>query len=85
MTDEELMALCAIRYSMPRKSYIVSDGIRWARKYGTQSAQARTVLIRDIREAASCTYGFGTETDRAEWLAVLAELEALPPQEGASK
>jgi hypothetical protein len=78
MTDEEQMALCAIRYIMPRMSYIVPTGLRWARKYGTQSAQVRSILIQDIREAHKHVYGLGMNTDRAAWLAVLAELEAMP-------
>jgi hypothetical protein len=32
--DEYSMAVCAIRYCIGRRSYIVSSGAEWARKYG---------------------------------------------------
>ena len=75
MTDEELMALCAIRYALPRMSYIVADGHRLAREYGAKSAELRSLLIQDIRQASMHGLGWGAE--RAAWMAVLAELEAM--------
>ena len=31
-TDDAHMAICAIRYTIGRRSYVVADGQRWARK-----------------------------------------------------
>jgi hypothetical protein len=81
MTDEELMALCAIRYTLPRMSYITADGHRWAREHGRKSVALRTVLISDMREASLRLHGLGWGTDRLAWLGVLAELEAMPERE----
>lgn len=81
MTDEETMALCAIRYCIGRSSYIVVDGVTWARRWGGQSEQVRAILIRDLREATDqCDRGFsclGMPMDEREWRAVLADLRAL--------
>jgi hypothetical protein len=86
-SDEETMALCAIRYTIGRMSYIVSDGVRWARKYGNQSQWVRDVLIRDLQEAVEREdrgmRALGMEMDSRQWRAVLAELltlQRLTPQ-----
>jgi hypothetical protein len=79
MTDAETMALCAIRYTIGRKSYIVSDGQRWAREWGAKSEYVRNVLLRDLREEVrKCDDGFATlgwMEDEAGWRQVLADLE----------
>lgn len=52
MNDNELILLCAVRYAMGRRSYIVSDAQRWAvERWETLGPQARTVLLRDLKEA----------------------------------
>jgi hypothetical protein len=76
-TDQEAMALCAIRYCMGRQSYIVASGIKWAREWGPKSERIRIVIARDIREAATREYGLGMEHDKQEWLAVAEYLEGL--------
>ena len=79
--DELTMALCAIRYTIGRMSYIVADGVRWARQYGTQSAWVRGILIRDLQEAVERADrglpALGMEMDSNAWRAVLAELLVL--------
>lgn len=86
MTNEENMALCAIRYCMGRMSYIVSYGIAWARRYGAQSEHLRGVVIRDIEEAIAQMERcpdipmLGDKMDEREWRAVLSELKALEEQ-----
>lgn len=86
MTNEENMALCAIRYCMGRMSYIVSDGIAWARRYGAQSKHLRGIVIRDIEEAIVQMERcpdipmLGDKIDEREWRAVLSELKALEEQ-----
>lgn len=80
-SDEETMALCAIRYTIGRMSYIVSDGVRWARKYGQESKWIREVLIRDLQEAvrheSNGSQALGMKMDSDQWHTVLAELLAL--------
>jgi hypothetical protein len=46
--DEEILALCAIRYTIGRMSYVVSDGQRWALEWGAKSKWVRDVIIRDL-------------------------------------
>lgn len=89
--EECLMALCAIRYTLGRRSYIVSDGVRWALHYGKLSAWVRGVVIRDIEELverdarANGEFSFlGDEMDKREWLRVLRELKALSTAGSAS-
>lgn len=81
MNDRETMALCAIRYTIGRRSYIVSDGQKWAREWGAKSAWIRGVLIRDLTEdARRCDEGvpaLGDAVDEAGWRRVLEELEAI--------
>jgi hypothetical protein len=48
VTDEESFAICAIRYTIGRMSYIVSDGQRWALEWGAKSPRVRKVIMRDL-------------------------------------
>lgn len=86
MIDAELMALCAIRYTIGRQTYIVSDGQRWAREWGAKSKWVRDVIRRDLRDdARRCDDGFpalGDQHDEAGWRAVLADLDAMAMKEG---
>lgn len=83
--DAESMALCAIRYTIGRMSYIVSDGQRWAREWGAKSQWVREVIQRDLRAAvAACDANpgslyspLGQAHDEAGWRAVLADLDAM--------
>jgi hypothetical protein len=83
MSERELetMALCAIRYTIGRQSYIVSDGQNWARQWGEKSSWIRGVIIRDLRdEVRRCDDGFhtlGDQYDEAGWRQVLEYLESL--------
>lgn len=81
MNDVESMALCAIRYTIGRRSYIVADGQRWAREWGSRCAWIRDVLVRDLRnDVAQCDAGtpvLGDPVDERGWRDVLAHLEGL--------
>ena len=82
-TDDAHMAICAIRYTIGRRSYIVADGQRWARKWGAESKWVRSVLLRDLREEVrrcddGFTGGLGDPMDEVGWRQVLEELEAMP-------
>ncbi|MGG5810984.1 hypothetical protein [Falsiroseomonas sp. CW058] len=81
--DAESMALCAIRYTIGRRSYIVGDGQRWAREWGARSAWVRDVIRRDLREAANRDGALGDRHDERGWLAVLADLDALAKEAGS--
>lgn len=77
MSDEEEMALCAIRYCMGRQTYASEDGQRWAREWGARSRYVRVIIIRDIEAAKDRLGGLGDERiDKTSWLDVLKELKA---------
>lgn len=75
--DAESMAICAIRYTIGRMSYIVSDGQRWAREWGTRSAWVRDVIRRDLREACDRAGALGDQHDEAGWRNVLDYLDCI--------
>lgn len=75
--DDANMALCAIRYTIGRRSYITSDGQRWARQWGAKSEWVRDVIRRDLREAADREGALGDECDEAGWRNVLADLDRI--------
>jgi hypothetical protein len=81
MNDQETMALCAIRYTIGRMTYIVSDGQRWAREWGAKSPWIRGVLIRDLKEAVDQeSHGLSSLGDRHDsqgWHQVLEYLEKI--------
>ena len=86
-SDQEDMAVCAIRYTIGRQSYIVSQGQAWALRYGAQSKHVRDVIARDLREAVErCDQvwpdgtswrALGMDQDERGWRDVLAKLEAM--------
>ena len=81
MSDAESMAICAIRYTIGRRSYVVSEGQQWAREWGTKSKWVRDVIRRDLsEEVRRCDDGFpslGDRHDEAGWRSVLADLDAM--------
>lgn len=89
MNNEESMALCAIRYCIGRSSYIVPDGVAWAREWGAKSEWVRSVLIQDLEPLANRHNAnpdgrmrwLGDAESTKQWLAVLAELRAMPTTE----
>lgn len=48
--EEQNMVLYAIRYCLGRSSYAVSDGAKWALRYGKVHKGLRALLCRDIAE-----------------------------------
>ena len=75
--DAESMAICAIRYTIGRRSYIVSDGYRWAREWGARSEWVRDVIRRDLREASGRSGALGDDGDEAGWRNVLTDLDVM--------
>jgi len=81
-TDIEHMAICAIRYTMGRQSYIVADGQKWALEYGSKSQWVRNVIIRDLDELVEqCERGYPSlgdpSFDEPRWREVLQELKNM--------
>lgn len=81
--DAESMALCAIRYTIGRMSYVVSDGQRWAREWGARSSWVRDVIRRDLREAADRHGALGDECDEVGWRHVLTDLDNIAERDNA--
>ena len=81
MSDFEKMAICAIRYTIGRRSYVVSDGQRWAMEWGAKSNWVRDVIIRDLEEATercdSAAEALGDPPDEDGWRWVLSVLQAM--------
>lgn len=83
-TDESSMALCAIRYTIGRRSYIVGDGCKWALRYGRTSKPVRRTVIRDLEaefeRAERCSpehHPLGFESDVRAWRSVLDQLKVM--------
>ncbi len=89
--DQESMALCAIRYTIGRRSYVVSEGQRWALEWGAKSKWVRDVITRDLGEAvARCDAGptaewrpLGDDYDERGWRDVLRQLQAMEAEKKA--
>jgi len=84
-SDAESMAICAIRYTIGRQSYIVPSGYAWAREWGARSEWVRRTIADDLRGLVEkCNRGtvgqwLGSPTDERGWREVLRELEAMSP------
>lgn len=76
MDDDGLMAIAAFRYSLGRRTYIVSECARWIkREWPRLHKRDRMIIPREIQEAAERD-ALGDECDKAEWLAILELAEA---------
>jgi hypothetical protein len=76
------MAICAIRYTMGRSSYIVSSGQNWALEYGAKSKWVRDVIVYDLeRLVDQCERGYPSlgdpQVDEPGWRKVLEQLKAM--------
>ena len=83
--SEESMAICAIRYTMGRRSYIVAEGQEWALQWGKKSKHVRDIIRRDLREEVQqCDQGYqalGDHFDEWCWRKVLDELDKMAEQD----
>ena len=71
--DISAMILCAERYSLGRRTYIVDWTCEFIRNnLHLISEKDKRVMIRDIKE---CKY-YGDECDKVDWLNLLKILEA---------
>ena len=75
-----LDALCinSTRYCLGRQSYAVGENCDNLRRlWPALSANARAVIIRDIKEELARPNGGGAEMDRRSWRSLLQQLENL--------
>ena len=74
MTDHEQIMICALRYALGRRTYIVGDTVRYIRKYIDGMTQhCKNVMIKDIKNQK--LFGYGDEWDKDDWMSLLEELE----------
>lgn len=74
LEDISAMLVCAVRYSLGRRTYIVS----WTCEFITNNLHLITdkdkqVMIRDIKEQER--FGYGDDFDKSEWMKLLKLLE----------
>lgn len=75
MTDRELIWLCAFRYALGRRTYIVSVVCNWLKSHAL-SNWAKEIIIKEIEEAEEESkkdkpYYFkslGDDCDKTRWL-----------------
>ncbi|RLC36638.1 hypothetical protein DRH29_04190 [candidate division Kazan bacterium] len=79
MRDEELIYLCAFRYVLGRRSYIVDVVTKFLRK-ANLSPLAKKLVIREINEAQKY-HRLGDEIDAEKWLRLRDEFEEQLKQE----
>jgi len=79
MTDDEHILLSAVRYSLGRHTYIVSDCARWVReRWPSLGQECRLLIRRDVtsevdRPNALAARGHAVaDVDRLVWLNLLA-------------
>lgn len=82
-----LMAIAAFRYCLGRRTYIVGDCADWLiEQWANLDSNVRAVIERDLREEVKRDdearaenrehKPLGHDCDRADWLRVLAVIEA---------
>lgn len=82
MTNEETMALCAIRYARNSGSYYITlHGKAWAISWGRRSKNLRDVIIHDLEyDFSRCDDGVNVFADKENekvWRGVLKELRDM--------
>ena len=85
MEDKVLIWLCAFRYALGRKTYIVGTVTDYlTERIRVLSELAKKIIIQEITEAEGDTgfMGLGREDDKVRWLALRKKLqESLFPEE----
>lgn len=77
MTDHEQIMVCAVRYALGRRSYMVSDVNRYVLEHlPDMSDHCRHVMIDDIKQQER--WGYGDWCDEAEWKFLIERLEEKP-------
>lgn len=66
--------ICALRYSLGRRTYIVGDTCRWIKGLlPSLAATTLTIMITDIEEQER--FGYGDPCDLQNWMDLLAVLK----------
>ena len=74
LDDISAMLVCAVRYSLGRRTYIVSWTCEFIRNnLHLLTDKDKQVMIKDIKEQEK--YGYGDECDKADWIKLLKTLE----------
>lgn len=83
LREAYLLAVCAVRYSLGRMTYIVSDTCQFVTRMLPWFHEGqKQVLARDICDHARYGYSFGHECDRVLWMKLLDDLnEGLPKKQ----
>ena len=77
-TNDGLMAIAAVRYCLPRSSYITEACCEWVREnWQAMTCNTRDVILRDVREALE-RGEVGHAMDAREWERLVAWIEAQP-------
>ena len=77
--DRDMMVICAFRYCLGRRTYVVSECVAWLiRAWDKLDAKARVVIERDLLEEIKRDddaraeggewHPLGMDCDRADWL-----------------
>lgn len=80
MTPEEQMLICAVRYALGRRSYVVSDTCNFVASIRKKlSPNCIGIIIRDIEETMEMYHRSGNlcgmECDEKEWYRLLEVLK----------
>lgn len=73
MSDYETMLICALRYALGRRTYIVGIVVDYIiSEMPNLSEKCKRVMILDINNPFG---GYGDECDKKNWMRLLKELE----------
>ncbi len=76
----DLMAVAAFRYCLGRRTYIVSDCVRWIiRWWETFHPQTKALMVKEVHEAIKLDRA-GDACDLSEWV----KITKLDPYKGLS-
>lgn len=74
MTDHEQIMISALRYALGRRTYVVSDTVRYISEHlDGMTDHCRNVMVRDIKEQSR--WGYGDPWDEKCWMLLLKTLE----------
>ena len=86
--DSNMMVICAFRYCLGRRTYVVGDCVDWLIHIWPQlNTHSRFIIERDLREeiarddrsreSGSDYLPLGMDCDREDWLRLLRHIESF--------
>ncbi len=77
MTEDESILICAFRYCLGRRSYVVAECDGWIRNHWpTMGVHARSIILADLKTAIEDeTRILGMEQDRKIWVLLYEDLK----------